>query len=255
MGLGRHRGIPRFEGYRLAGSFKGGEALNDSTALQRKKRTRRSTEEVVDKLIEAAVEEFQEKGYGGATTAAIARRAHVSEALLFTHFKSKAQLFKDTIFRPLSQHFEKWLSDHPIAPEDPNSRRTLGLEYIAELQDFIASHSRMFLSLVFTECYRTGEVDGLGEIKGLHDYFARSAALASANLGDSPVAIDPEIMARLSFVSIMSCILFQDWIFPSELADRATIRDALGRFVMDGINANGRSDDLPRARGEDSQAR
>lgn len=211
--------------------------MNTSTLRPRAKRVRRSTEEVIDRLMEAAVEEFEEKGYSGATTAAIARRAQVAEALLFNHFGSKAQLFQDTIFKPLSQHFEAFLADHPFAPDDPDRRRMDSLEYIGELQEFIASHPRMLLSLVFAQCYKSGGVDGLAQVQGLHDFFERSAKLAAANFKEEPV-FDPELMARISFVAIMSCILFQDWIFPEGLSDPARIRETVSHFVMDGLNAN-----------------
>ncbi|MDR2857173.1 MAG: TetR/AcrR family transcriptional regulator [Novosphingobium sp.] len=187
--------------------------------------------------MDAALEEFEEKGYTGATTAAIARRAEVAEALLFNHFGSKAQLFKDTIFQPLSQLFDTFLAEHPASPDNPELTRANTLEYIGEIRNLIAGHPRMLLSLVFAQCYKTGEVDGLADVQGLHDYFARSAEQASSNLKSEP-RIDPELMARISFVSIMSSIVFQDWLFPDGRWDRGQIHDAIAQFVLDGLNAN-----------------
>lgn len=187
--------------------------------------------------MEAAVEEFEEKGYSGATTAAIARRAEVAEALLFNHFGSKAQLFKDTIFKPLSTLFDTFLAEHPANPDDPDRERVNTRDYIGEVQDLISSHPRMFLSLVFAQSYKSGEIDGLADVGALHDYFERSARQASANLRVEP-RIAPELMARISFAAIMSCILFQDWLFPEERWDRERIKDAISEFVMDGLNAN-----------------
>lgn len=210
---------------------------NRKTSESTVKRTRRSTAEIVDRLIEAATLEFQEKGYTGATTAAIARRAEVTEALLFNHFGSKAKLFQDTIFKPLSKHFEAFQATHQVSAEDLAGRRIFGMEYIRELQAFVSDHSRMLLSLVYAQSYQSSDVDGLGEVKGLHDYFERSAELAAANLGKNPT-VDPALMARISFVSIMACILFEDWVFPKGGATKADIRDAITHFVMDGLNAN-----------------
>ena len=76
--------------------------------------------------MEAAAEEFEEKGYPGATTAGIARRAEVAEALLFNHFGSKAKLFQDTIFKPLSEHFDRFQETHPFNPDDPAPRTPCG---------------------------------------------------------------------------------------------------------------------------------
>ena len=55
-------------------------------------------------LLEAAIHEFAEKGFTGATTAEIARRAKTQQPLVHHHFGSKDELFKvvlDTLFDEL----------------------------------------------------------------------------------------------------------------------------------------------------------
>jgi TetR/AcrR family transcriptional regulator len=55
-------------------------------------------------LLEAAIKEFAEKGFAGATTADIARRAKTQQPLVHHHFGSKDELFKvvlDTLFDEL----------------------------------------------------------------------------------------------------------------------------------------------------------
>lgn len=55
-------------------------------------------------LLAAAIEEFAEKGFAGATTADIARRAKTQQPLVHHHFGSKDELFKvvlDTLFDEL----------------------------------------------------------------------------------------------------------------------------------------------------------
>jgi AcrR family transcriptional regulator len=46
---------------------------------------------------------FAGKGYAGATTREIAEQVGVSEALLFRHFGSKAQLFESSIIDPFNE--------------------------------------------------------------------------------------------------------------------------------------------------------
>jgi len=50
-----------------------------------------------DKLIEAAVKLFEEKGYLGTTTATIAASAGVAEVTLFRHFGSKDVIFTEAL--------------------------------------------------------------------------------------------------------------------------------------------------------------
>jgi AcrR family transcriptional regulator len=51
------------------------------------------------KLLEAAIQEFAESGFDGATTAAIARRAKAPQPLVHHHFGSKEQLFHEVLDR------------------------------------------------------------------------------------------------------------------------------------------------------------
>jgi TetR/AcrR family transcriptional regulator len=56
------------------------------------------------KILAAAISEFAEKGYEGATTAGIARRAKTVQPLVHHHFGSKAALFRavvDSLFEEL----------------------------------------------------------------------------------------------------------------------------------------------------------
>ena len=52
------------------------------------------SEETRSRILNAAVSEFAEKGYAGATTRGIAARAGVNEVTLFRHFGTKGELLK-----------------------------------------------------------------------------------------------------------------------------------------------------------------
>lgn len=55
--------------------------------------------EKAENIIDAALELFVEKGYDGTTTLEISKKAKVSEALIFKHFKSKAGLMEAIVIR------------------------------------------------------------------------------------------------------------------------------------------------------------
>ncbi len=65
------------------------------------------TNETEQKILDAALTLFAEKGYTGATTRVIAERAGVSELTLFRKFKTKENLF-DTL---MSRNIEKMEKD------------------------------------------------------------------------------------------------------------------------------------------------
>lgn len=200
-------------------------------------RRRRSTKEVLDRLVDAACEEFESNGYTRSKTATIAKKAGVSETLLFKHFGSKANLFHDTIFNPFNQHFAEFKASHPIAEGDSEGRLEITRQYIGEVQEFFSKHSGMLMLLITSQSYESDEVKGIDNIKGLHDYLSTTAKMIESRLEESP-DMDPLLTACISFSTIMSCILFKDWLFPKGAADDRTINEAITNFVLGGVNAN-----------------
>lgn len=198
------------------------------------RRKRRSAEELRDRVIEAASEEFERSGYSGATTAAIARRADVTEAQIFRYFSSKADLFRTAIFQPLNRHFADFQSRQPAQdlPIREGARR-----YITELQDFIEQHSGMLMSLVVAKTYAQDPTEGGTGLDGLLEYFDRGAALMQGRVGGEQ-QVSPDLMVRVSFAAVLGSVLFRDWMYPPGMAGDDVVREATIDFVLDGLNAN-----------------
>ncbi|HUD28982.1 MAG TPA: TetR/AcrR family transcriptional regulator, partial [Novosphingobium sp.] len=203
------------------------------------RRRRRSSEEVADRILEAAAEEFELSGYSGATTAAIARRAEVTEAQIFRFHASKQELFRAAIFTPLNRHFADFQARTVADPGADRDGHDLARDYIGELQDFMARHSRMFLSLVVANAYSPEATGGIDALDGLQAYFDKGKAMMAARVGDAP-RVSPELMVRVSFAAVLANLMFRDWLFPPGLAGDAEIREAIAAFVIEGIEANGR---------------
>lgn len=202
-----------------------------------KRRKRRSSTEIVDRIVAAAGEEFKRSGYAGATTAAIARAADVTEAQIFRHFASKADLFRDAIFQPLNQHFAAFMESGAGGGTPSEGFDGLAKRYITELQDFMGEHSRMLMSLIVARAYEQGGGEGPSEIAGLNAYFDRGAAMMRGRVGDEP-RVPPELMVRVSFAAVLACVMFRDWLFPKGMASEGAISQAIVDFVLDGIRAN-----------------
>lgn len=75
--------------------------------------------EVDRKITAAALELFAEKGYSGATTLAIAKRACVSEKTLFQHFGTKEQLFIKTVYPSLMKLIQPFLLNNADSEPQP----------------------------------------------------------------------------------------------------------------------------------------
>ena len=214
--------------------------MSNSNLRQQKKpgripRPRRTKEEIIERLMEAAGEEFEHNGYAGTTTAAIAQKAGVAEWLIFNHFGSKAKLFHDAIFKPMNQQFVDFFNTRLADTED--ARQETARQYILELQRFMARHSKMLMSLLFAQRYECDKVEGLSQVDGLHDYFSRAAAMAMNRRSGKP-KVDPKLLGRFSFATIMACVIFKDLLFPEGLATEDEISAGMTDFIMYGTRAN-----------------
>jgi AcrR family transcriptional regulator len=191
----------------------------------------------VQRILSAAAQEFMASGFAGATTAAIARNAEVTEAQLFRYFSSKIELFRESVFKPLNQHFLAFTSNHLTEGVRAETHRHKAERYISELQQFLSEHSKLLMSLAVAETYAPDSVEGLHEIASLNEYFERGAAMMASRMVGSP-QVDPSLMVRISFAAMLGCTLFKDWILPASLASEQKISAGINSFVMDGINAN-----------------
>jgi AcrR family transcriptional regulator len=199
------------------------------------KRTRRSREDILNRIVQAAREEFQHSGFTGATTANIARKAEVTEAQLFRCFGSKSNLFRETIFKPIDQHFVQFLNQH--MPEIRKSASVAAMTdlYATELQRFIRENSGVLASLVMAQTYESDVARPA--IGSLHTYFDRCAVLMGERL-KGRTKIDPRLTVRVVFGAVLASVMFKDWIFPPGLATDADITAAVNDFIKEGSRAN-----------------
>lgn len=66
-----------------------------------------------DKILKAAISLFSQGGFAGTTTRRIARKAGISEALLFRHFPNKERLYDAILERKMEENNPRILGDLP----------------------------------------------------------------------------------------------------------------------------------------------
>jgi AcrR family transcriptional regulator len=187
------------------------------------------------RIVQAAREEFKQSGFAGATTAAIARRAEVTEAQLFRCFGSKSNLFRETIFKPVDQHFLRFNSEHLPEIHNVATATEMSTLYATELQRYIRENSAMLASLMIAQTYDSQTAEP--RINSLHTYFDRAASAMAARLQDQ-AKVDPRLTVRVVFGAVLASVMFKDWIFPAGLASDADIMAAVNDFIREGIRAN-----------------
>lgn len=198
-------------------------------------RNRRSRDEVAGRLREAARELFAERGYAGAATKEIARRAEASETLLFRYFGSKAALFDEVVSGPFNALMRQFMVLHP-APESRTTREEDSREFVAAVYRVFLRNQDVLSALVAAP----GQI-GDGRPPGLHgleDYFARAVERLEEQYafegGRSDV--DPYIAVRVGFGMIASTVLLRDWLFPNGLPPAEEMADALDRMMVKALS-------------------
>lgn len=99
-----------------------------------------------ERIVEAALEAFAEKGFRGASTREIAERAGTNQGLITYHFRSKEELWRaaaDRIMGRLGTRLERRLDT--LRTEEPRVRAR---EAIREFVRFSAAHPEFFRLMV-----------------------------------------------------------------------------------------------------------
>ena len=201
-----------------------------------KRRKRRSPDEIKEKLLAAAKREFKKAGFG-ATSAAIATEADVTEGQLYRYFNSKQDLFRQAVFQPLNQDLSEFSAQYLSQVSlmaDKKDRISL---YISGLQEFIHNHSEIITVLAGAQ-YSGGE--GLipaKELDSLLSYFDLGTLMLESREGKNP-EIAPKLMVKIIFSTVLSSAMFRDWLFPEDEADSGEVVDAIGNFLISGVYAN-----------------
>src|SRR5437588_13026281 len=96
---------------------------------------RQSSDERREQVLEAAIREFAENGYAAAATAAIARRAGISQPYIYALFPSKREVFLAVCERTTGriQHAFEAAAEGATTPEEALER--MGLAYTQLIED------------------------------------------------------------------------------------------------------------------------
>jgi AcrR family transcriptional regulator len=195
---------------------------------------RKGFDEVHELLLTSAREVFALRGYSGATTSEIARRAGASEPLLFRHFGSKSGLFEASVIAPFSS-FVTTFTETWVHREDPHPVELLVQEFTSWTYLELRKHRSLALALLGSLVHDDGpEVDPaalrqlLDQCVAVIDHEAR---LRDWQDVDVPVA------TRLMLGTILAAALFKEWFFESlPRPDDQRIINQMVALVLRGVD-------------------
>ena len=121
-----------------------------------KRRKRLAAPERREQILKAAQRVFIRSGLGGSRTRELAQEAGVNEATLFTHFKTKEELFDAAVVEPLEKLVEKEMNidgSYRRATSQEEQQR-LNLEAHQRLLDTIREIYPLLMTALFSDSER-----------------------------------------------------------------------------------------------------
>lgn len=200
------------------------------------RRKRRSAAEIRERLLEAAQEEFKQSGYA-ATTAAIAQRADVTEGQLYRYFDSKTDLFRDAVFIPLNKELSEFGAGYLSDISSMDDKKERARLYITRLQEFINQHSEMLTALAVSKPYQRESTVHISELDSLFSFFDLGAVMLESRKGRDRL-VNAKLMAKIIFATVLSSVMFKDWLFPESEASSEEVVEAIGDYLITSVHAN-----------------
>jgi AcrR family transcriptional regulator len=200
-------------------------------AAGRAPRIRRSGDEVRSRLIAAGRDVFAERGYVGASTKEIARRAQVGEVLLFRHFGNKAGLFDHAVLDPFEKFVDEWVHYWARRGLRGESIEELAADYVELLYGFFEENRQLVTALLSARAHHDTTADRLEEL------FSRLEATVREGSAEYGLPVrDPVLTVRLTFGMVLSAVVHAELLFPaSEAQSRERIVNEIARFLLHGI--------------------
>jgi AcrR family transcriptional regulator len=196
------------------------ESTRTEKRRPRKRRPRRSSAEVRHLILEAARELFATKGYGGATTMAIAERADVSEAVLFRNFSSKEALFEAAVLEPVEEFVRRYTALWSGVRLPAGAPEEVMRQYTEALFDIVSENRHLFAALVSNR---------LGAAR-LREAFARLDEMGDEMAAAHGLVYDTPVSVRSAFVMVVGVTLLEHELFPDKVNRRRMV-DELTRML------------------------
>jgi AcrR family transcriptional regulator len=208
-------------------------ARNGPSVLPEQTKAEARTEQLTNRLLEAATKLFMEKGFKATSMVEIARHAHASKETFYRYFPSKEDLFREVVYSRVNLFVEE-MSKVLVSHDPPAKALTLfGELVLGRILTVEATSLHRILSL---ERERFPELSGVFHEKGP----ARVHAALSRYLGEQVAKgtlrkMSPAIAARQFFDLVAAEMLMRINIagrpHPTKAQVQQRVREAVDCFL------------------------
>ena len=172
-------------------------------------RTRRSSEDIRARILEASRELFLEQGLEATTTRQIADRAEVAEPLLFSNFGSKTDLFDVAVVAPVAEFVETYAAS--LGRDGDMEPRDRAEQFVEGLYALVRENRAVLLTALVRKQHRAGS----GE-PDVVDHLARTlqGLRGLTDLEQYP-DVDGQAAVAAGTAMVLGAALLDDLLFPS----------------------------------------
>jgi AcrR family transcriptional regulator len=201
------------------------------------KRKRMKADERRQEIIRAAMEVFARNGFGGSTTREIAENAGISEAMIYSHFRNKQDLYTAIIDEKLQE------SEPLYYPLDAMSNKDDPRVFMTIVSNYLRRHSEdtTFLRLLLFSALEGHELASMFVAGPVRKYFEFLADYIGERIDEGALKpINPEITSRcllgmVHYLVLLSEILGDDTLKPMDLTEAI---ETIVKIFCEGILAD-----------------
>lgn len=157
-------------------------------------------EQTKEKILQAAQQEFLEKGFDAARVDDIARRAGITKAMLYYHFNTKENIFNEIVKKVVMEVRQEFQVNMSLADRsNPDQFR----EHLKSMVAFYQQRQSI-IRLVIAEQINHGKQDGAGQLTVFKDVFELILGLA----GKDSAKDQEEFLIRIFFFNALPMLLY-----------------------------------------------
>lgn len=180
-------------------------------------------------LVDAAADEFAERGFDGATIEGIAGRVGILKGSVYHYVRSKEELLFAVVERPATELLE-YLAALAVADTSATDKlRALFRRQIGLFADFYPA-AFVYLGLIG----RSSQPEVFRERDAQYMNFLEDVLQQGVDRGEFQLASTPRVTA-LGLVGILDWM--QHWFTPQDRASTEGLADALFSFAVGGLSA------------------
>ena len=188
-------------------------------------------------ILGAAREVFAARGFKGTSTRDIAKRAQLTEVMIFRHFGTKANLFQEAVITPFTEFMDDYITDYRSREHGRLSPQQEGIALYTGLFNVLHGERELLLALMSAHEYDELSPESSAQIDAAFDrilvLFEEVVATEAAEREFSDFDLRPTV--RAMFAMVLSTALHGDWMGLGKKVSYKRMIDAMTQLTVRGL--------------------